>query len=94
MESPRFNFGLNPGSDPLSVAPIIRLIKHAGLVVGIANNQSTAWGCAKAFHIRGADLAITYLNEKIEPHVRPLAQQLGRRIILPLAVARTIGGGL
>lgn len=55
-----------------------------GVVVGIANDQSIAWGCAKAFHERGAELAITYLNEKAEPHVRPLAQALGSRIILPL----------
>lgn len=57
-----------------------------GLVVGIANHQSIAWGCAKALHACGADLAITYLNEKAEPHVRPLAQELGSRILLPLDV--------
>jgi enoyl-[acyl-carrier protein] reductase I len=57
------------------------------LVVGIANDQSIAWGCAKAFARCGAELAVTYLNEKAEPHVRPLAEQLGARIILPLDVA-------
>jgi enoyl-[acyl-carrier protein] reductase I len=35
-----------------------------GLIVGIANKQSIAWGCAKAFRALGADLAVTYLNEK------------------------------
>lgn len=60
------------------------LLGKRGLVVGIANDQSIAWGCAKEFHAQGADLAITYLNEKAEPHVRPLAQELGSRIIMPL----------
>lgn len=57
------------------------------LVVGIANEYSIAWGCAKAFRAQGADLAITYLNDKAEPHVRPLATQLGAEIILPLDVS-------
>lgn len=57
-----------------------------GLVVGIANEQSIAWGCAKAFHSAGAELAVTYLNEKAEPHVRPLAEQLNTPIILSLDV--------
>ncbi|MCL2022105.1 MAG: enoyl-ACP reductase FabI [Betaproteobacteria bacterium] len=48
-----------------------------GLVVGVANNQSIAYGCAKAFELCGADLAITYLNAKAEQHVRPLAEVLG-----------------
>lgn len=56
------------------------------LIVGVANDQSIAWGCAKALKDRGARLAITYLNEKAEPHVRPLAEQLGADIIMPLDV--------
>ena len=39
------------------------------LIVGIANEHSIAWGCAQAFYSQGAELAITYLNEKAEPHV-------------------------
>ena len=35
-----------------------------GLIVGIANEQSIAWGCAKAFRALGAELAVTYLNDK------------------------------
>ena len=54
-----------------------------GLVVGIANEHSIAYGCAKAFREMGADLAVTYLNEKAEPHVRPLAERLGSDIIMP-----------
>ncbi|MEO0823129.1 MAG: enoyl-ACP reductase FabI [Pseudomonadota bacterium] len=56
------------------------------LVVGVANDQSIAYGCARAFREQGADLAITYLNAKAEPHVRPLAEALGAEIILPLDV--------
>ena len=57
------------------------------LIVGVANDQSIAWGCAKAFHAMGCELAITYLNEKAEPHVRPLAESLGASIIAPLDVS-------
>lgn len=52
-----------------------------GLVVGIANADSIAFGCAAAFRAAGAEIAITYLNEKAEPHVRPLAESLGSPII-------------
>lgn len=57
-----------------------------GLVIGIANQDSIAWGCAKVFRQAGAELAITYLNEKAEKYVRPLAEQLDAQIILPLDV--------
>ena len=57
-----------------------------GLVVGIANDHSIAYGCARAFQQAGADLAITYLNAKAEPYVRPLAEKLGASLILPLDV--------
>ena len=57
-----------------------------GLVVGIANEHSIAWGCAKAFQAAGAELAVTYLNAKAEQYVHPLAQQVGASVILPLDV--------
>lgn len=56
------------------------------LVVGVANDQSIAFGCAKALKAQGADLAITYLNDKAESYVRPLAEDLGAQIIAPLDV--------
>ncbi len=56
------------------------------LVVGIANDQSIAWGIAKALHEAGAEIAVTYLNAKAEPHVRPLAEALGAPIFMPLDV--------
>ncbi|MBB4303464.1 enoyl-[acyl-carrier protein] reductase I [Rhodobium orientis] len=58
------------------------------LVVGIANEESIAYGCAKAFRDQGADLAITYLNDRAERFVRPIAEKLGAEICLPLDVQR------
>jgi enoyl-[acyl-carrier protein] reductase I len=57
-----------------------------GLVIGIANEHSIAWGCAKAFHEAGAELAVTYLNDKAQPFVSPLAKQLEAPIFLALDV--------
>ena len=57
------------------------------LVVGIANDSSIAYGCAKAFQELGADLAVTYLNEKARLHVEPLARELGASIVMPLDVS-------
>ena len=57
------------------------------LVVGIANEHSIAWGCARAFRAQGADLAISWLNAKAEPYVRPLAEALGAEIMGPLDVS-------
>ncbi len=57
-----------------------------GLIVGIANDQSIAWGCAKAFRALGAELAVTYLNERARKHVEPLAKALEASIFMPLDV--------
>ena len=57
-----------------------------GLIVGIANDQSIAWGCAKAFRAFGAELAVTYLNDKAKKHVEPLARELEAPIMMPLDV--------
>ncbi|MCL6285769.1 enoyl-ACP reductase FabI [Ruegeria sp. 2012CJ41-6] len=54
------------------------------LVVGIANEQSIAYGCASAFRAQGAELAVTYLNDKAEPYVRPLAEGLRAAMVMPL----------
>jgi len=58
------------------------------LVVGIANEHSIAWGCAKAFRELGAELAVTYLNEKAKAYVEPLARELEAPIVMPLEVTR------
>ena len=64
----------------------VALKGRKGLVVGIANDQSIAWGCAKAFRALGADLAVTYLNERAKKHVQPLAEALDASIFMPLDV--------
>jgi len=56
------------------------------LVVGVANEDSIAWGCARAFREMGADIALTYLNDKALPHVEPLARQVEASILIPLNV--------
>lgn len=66
--------------------PIVDLAGRKGLVVGIANAHSIAEGCAQSFRAAGAELAVTYLNPKAEPFVRPLAEALGASLILPLDV--------
>ena len=58
------------------------------LVCGIANEHSIAYGCAKAFQELGAEVAITYLNDKARPHVEPIAQALGAPIFMPLDVSK------
>jgi enoyl-[acyl-carrier protein] reductase I len=57
-----------------------------GLVVGVANESSIAYGCARAFRAAGAELAVTYLNAKSEPYVRPLAEAVEASIIAPCDV--------
>ena len=57
-----------------------------GLIVGIANENSIAWGCAKAFRAFGAELAVTYFNDKAKKYVEPLARTLEAPIMLPLDI--------
>lgn len=71
------------------MAPIVDLTGKRGLVVGIANTDSIAHGCAQAFRAAGAELAVTYLNARAEPHVRPIAEALGAAIIAPCDVRET-----
>ena len=59
-----------------------------GLVTGIANADSIAWGCAKAFRAMGAELAVTYLNDQARPHVEPLARQVDASLLMPLDLLR------
>jgi enoyl-[acyl-carrier protein] reductase I len=67
---------------------IFSLAGKRALVVGIANDHSIAWGIARALRGAGAELAITYLNPKAEPHVRPLAEAVNAPIVMPLDVSR------
>jgi enoyl-[acyl-carrier protein] reductase I len=68
------------------------LAGQKALVIGVANNESIAYGCAKAFRATGADLAITWLNDKAKPHVEPLASELEASIAGALDV--TVPGQL
>jgi enoyl-[acyl-carrier protein] reductase I len=56
------------------------------LVVGVANDQSIAWGCARAFHEAGAEVVLTYLNDKAKPFVEPLARAIESPLLMPLDV--------
>ena len=67
-------------------ANLRRLEGKKGLVIGIANENSIAYGCARAFRSFGAELAITYLNDKAKPYVEPLAGALEAPIFMPLDV--------
>ena len=69
-----------------SELPLAPLKGSKALVVGIANEHSIAYGCASAFRELGADLAITYVNEKTRGYVEPLARQLEAPIFMPLNV--------
>ena len=59
------------------------------LIVGVANEHSIAYGCARVFRQLGAELAMTYLNEKARPYVEPLAMELGASIFAPCDVAES-----
>jgi len=52
-----------------------------GLILGLANNRSIAWGIAKAAHEAGAELAFTFQGESLEKRVRPLAKELGAKVL-------------
>jgi len=65
------------------------LAGKVGLVTGIANDQSIAFGCARALHDAGASLAVTYLNEKARRYVEPLARAVAAELFLPLDVRET-----
>lgn len=57
-----------------------------GLILGLANNRSIAWGIAKAVHAQGAEIALTYQGDAFKKRVLPLADELGCRIVLPCDV--------
>ena len=81
---------MNDQPSELPKAAIQSKILHGkrALVIGIANEHSIAYGCARVFRQLGADLAVTYLNEKARPYVEPLAKELGASIFAPCDVGR------
>ena len=60
---------------------MLPLSGRRGLVLGVANAHSIAWGCAEALHAQGAALVLSWLNEKARPWVQPLADTLGAPLI-------------
>jgi enoyl-[acyl-carrier protein] reductase I len=74
-----------------STPPVRRPILEGrkALVVGVANQHSIAWGCAQAMRQAGAEIAMTYLNDKARPHVEPLARAVEAPLFLPLEVRET-----
>jgi enoyl-[acyl-carrier protein] reductase I len=59
-----------------------------GIIFGVANDKSIAWGIARALRDAGAELAFTYLNDALEKRVRPLAESLGSSLVLPCDVQK------
>lgn len=59
-----------------------------GIVFGVANEMSIAWGIAQQLKEQGAEMAFTYLNDSLEKRVRPLAEKLGSTVILPCDVSK------
>jgi enoyl-[acyl-carrier protein] reductase I len=72
-------------SQPETTTPVLKpngiLAGKRGLVLGVANNRSIAWGIAKSLANAGAELAFTFQGESLEKRVRPLAQELGAKIV-------------
>jgi enoyl-[acyl-carrier protein] reductase I len=62
-----------------------------GLIMGVANDRSIAWGIARAAHAQGAELGFTFQGEALEKRVRPLAQSVGSDMVLPCDVASDEG---
>src|SRR5262249_20275261 len=65
-------------------API--LAGQKALVIGVANDRSIAWGCAQAMRRSGAEIAMTYLNDRARPYVEPLAKAVEAPLLMPLEV--------
>ena len=63
------------------------MIGKRGLIMGLANDKSLAWGIAKALHAQGAELAFSFPNAAIEKRVRPLAEELGGDFVFPCDVS-------
>jgi enoyl-[acyl-carrier protein] reductase I len=76
-----------PGKPTLPTVKAKLLDGRKGLVVGIANDRSIAWGCARAFRALGAEVAVTYLNDKAKKFVEPLAQAVEAPIFMPMDMA-------
>ena len=70
----------------MTTEPVPLMQGKKGLIMGIANDRSLAWGIAKAVRGQGAEIAVTYQGEALLKRVRPLADQLGSTLVLPADV--------
>ena len=68
-------------------APAPLMAGKRGLVMGVANDRSIAWGIAQAARAQGAELAFTFQGEALEKRVRPLAESVGSKLVLPCDVS-------
>ena len=71
---------------PDQAPPVLQDMR--ALVVGVANEHSIAWGCAKEMYRAGAQIAMTYLNDKAKPHVEGLAREVEASIFVPFDVTK------
>lgn len=78
----------HPDPQPTMLPPSSLLAGKKALVVGVANGDSIATGCARAFRQCGADVVLTYQNDKARPHVEPIAREIGAEMLLPLDVTQ------
>jgi enoyl-[acyl-carrier protein] reductase I len=67
--------------------PSASMVGKRGLIMGVANDRSIAWGLAQALRGRGAELAFTYQGDAFGRRVRPLAESVGSELVLPCDVA-------
>ena len=70
----------------MSLQPVPLMQGKRGLIMGVANSHSIAWGIAQAIAAQGAEIAFTYQGEALEKRVRPLAESLGSSLIIPCDV--------
>src|SRR3989442_11894337 len=82
MPEPHARYGLSVSVKRGSMAEASGLMRgKRGLILGVANNRSIAWGIAKACHSQGAELAFTYQGDALKKRVEPLAQDVGGLVI-------------
>ncbi len=75
-----------PDPAPAAIPRGALMAGKRGVVMGVANDRSIAWGIARAVAAQGAELCFTYQGEALEKRVRPLAEQVGAKLVLPCDV--------
>ena len=67
-------------------APARIMAGKKGVIMGVANDHSIAWGIARTLSLHGAEMAFTYQGEQLEKRVRPLAESVGSSVVVPCDV--------